>query len=192
MKKIVFLFVMTFALAGCQASNDAPATPQGTVEEATTQEAGAADTSPIRDTINISRDEAIKMFSKEYPSASLDEFGLDSENGVYYYEMSGFDEKHEYEMKVSARDASIVEKDRDKEFRPDNQALDLELFKNIDTLVEEAMKDAGEGYMLKSYSIDYEERGSFTKLEIELENAKGQDIEYEYNLNTQEFLKKDR
>lgn len=192
MKKFVFLFVMAFALVGCQASNDAPAAPQGTVEESTTQEAQAVATNPITDAVKISRDEAIQVFTGEYPSASLDEFELDSENGVYYYEMSGFEEKNEYELKISATDASIIEKDRDKEFRPDNKALDLELFKNIDTLVEEAMKDAGEGYVLKSYSIDYEERGSFTKLDIELENAKGQDIEYEYNLNTLELLEKDR
>lgn len=192
MKKFVFLFVMAFALVGCQASNDTPATPQGTVEEGTTQEAKAVATNPIPDAVKISRDEAIQVFAGEYPSANLDDFELDSENGVYYYEMSGFEEKNEYELKISATDASIIEKDRDKEFRPDNQALDLELFKNIDALVEEAMKDAGEGYVLKAYSVDYEERGSFTKLDIELENAKGQDIEYEYNLNTLELLEKDR
>lgn len=192
MKKFVLLFVMTFALAGCQAPNDAPAAPQGTVEEGTTQEAKAVATNPVPDAVKISRDEAIQIFADEYPSASLDEFALDSENGVYSYEMSGFEGKNEYELTISAADASIIEKDRDKEFRPDNKALDLELFKNIDALVEEAMKDAGEGYVLKSYSIDYEERGSFTKLDIELENAKGQDIEYEYNLNTLELLEKDR
>lgn len=191
MKKFVLLFVMTFALAGCQASNDAPAAPQGTVEEGTTQEAKAVATNPIPDAVKISRDEAIQVFAGQSPSASLDEFALDSENGVYYYEMSGFEGKNEYELTINATDASVIEKDRDKEFRPDNKALDLDLLKNIDTLVEEAMKDAGEGYVLKSYSVDYEEHGSFTKLDIELENAKGQDIEYEYNLGTQELLKKD-
>lgn len=192
MKKFVFLFVMTFALVGCQASNDAPAAPQGTVEEGTTQEAKAVATNPIPDAVKISRDEAIQVFAGEYPSANLDEFELDSENGVYYYEMSGFDETNEYEMKINATDASVIEKDRDKKLRPDNKPLDLDLFKNIDALVEEAKKDAGEGYVLKSYSVDYEEHGSFTKLDIELENVKGQDIEYEYNLGTQELLKKDR
>lgn len=192
MKKFVLLFVMTFALAGCQASNEAPAVKGGTVEESSTSEANAVLTDPTVDAVKISREEAIQAFTGAYPSATLDEFGLDSENGVYYYEMSGFEGKNEYELKINAMDASVIEKESDKEFRPDNQALDLNLLKNIDALVEEAMKDAGEGYVLKSYSVDYEERGSFTKLDIELENAKGQDIEYEYNLNTLELLEKDR
>lgn len=52
-----------------------------------------------------------------------------------------------------------------------------------------SLKDAGDGYHLNSFSIEHE--AGITKLEVEVENASGKDIEYEYNLETKELIKKD-
>lgn len=49
---------------------------------------------------------------------------------------------------------------------------------------------AGDGYHLNSFSIEHE--AGITKLEVEVENASGKDINYEYNLETKELIKKDK
>lgn len=113
-------------------------------------------------------------------------------DGLGYYEVHGFDKENEYELKLRADDGSTIGEETEKENTAGKKAIDLDLLEDLYNVLDAAVADAGEGYMLKSYSVDYEEQGSFTKLEIELENAKGQDIEYEYNLNTLELLEKDR
>ena len=39
--------------------------------------------------------------------------------------------------------------------------------------------------------MDYEESGAYTQLEVEVKNSNGKDIEYKYNMETGELIKKD-
>lgn len=61
----------------------------------------------------------------------------------------------------------------------------------MDDFVAETIKDAGSDYYLDSYSMDYEESGAYTQLEVEVKNSNGKDIEYKYNMETGELIKKD-
>lgn len=136
--------------------------------------------------------DAASFFAEKFPSVDIDEINFDMGDGLGHYEVHGFDKENEYELKLRADDGSTISEETEKENTAGKKAIDLDLLEDLYNILDAAVADAGEGYMLKSYSIDYEEHGSFTKLDIELENAKGQDIEYEYNLNTQELLEKDR
>lgn len=73
----------------------------------------------------------------------------------------------------------------------DNTAINLDLINEIQPLIDKSLTEAGSDYHLDSYSVEFEKNGNFNKLDIELENSKGQDIEFEYNLDTKELIKKD-
>ena len=196
MKKLILLLTMTLALAGCGASN-----PSTSGEDATGDQGSATTYEESQDyrppsvtfsSVKMRVWDAASIFAEKFPSTDIDEINFDMGDGLGYYEVHGFDKENEYELKLRADDGSTIGEETEKENTAGKKAIDLDLLEDLYNVLDAAVADAGEGYMLKSYSVDYEEQGSFTKLEIELENAKGQDIEYEYNLETQELLNKDR
>lgn len=199
MKKTILILalVLSLALVGC---NKAPATMDETDQSKMQDVASEADTAgddaktdsntATENAITLSADDAVKIFNDKYANVNIDEISFELDNGVYAYEINGFDDTSEYEMEINAADGSIIKDKVEKDNTSDKKAIDLGLIKNIDELVATSIKDAGDGYHLDSFSIEHE--AGITKLDIEVEDANGKDIEYEYNLETKELIKKDK
>ncbi len=195
---LVLALVLSLALVGCQGPN-APATMDETEQSKMQNVASEADTAgddaktdsntATENAITLSAEDAVKIFSDKYANVNIDEISFELDNGVYAYEINGFDDANEYELEVNAADGSIIKEKIEKDNTADKKAIDLGLIKNIDELVATSLKDAGDGYHLDSFSIEHE--AGITKLDIEVEDANGKDIEYEYNLETKELIKKD-
>ena len=196
---LVLALVLSLALVGCQGPN-APATMDETEQSKMQNVASEADTAgddaktdsntATENAITLSAEDAVKIFSDKYANVNIDEISFELDNGVYAYEINGFDDANEYELEVNAADGSIIKEKIEKDNTADKKAIDLGLIKNIDELVATSLKDAGDGYHLDSFSIEHE--AGITKLDIEVEDANGKDIEYEYNLETKELIKKDK
>ena len=194
---LVLVLVLSLALVGC---NKAPATMDETDQSKMQDVASEADTAgddaktdsntATENAITLSAEDAIKIFSDKYANVKIDEISFELDNGVYVYEINGFDDANEYELEVNAADGSIIKDKSEKDNTADKKAIDLGLIKNIDELVATSLKDAGDGYHLNSFSLEHE--AGITKLDIEVEDASGKDIEYEYNLETKELIKKDK
>lgn len=201
MKKtiLVLVLVLSLALVGC---NNAPQTMDETDQSKMQNVASEADTAgddaktdsntATENAITLSAEDAVKIFNDKYANVNIDEISFEKDNGVYAYEINGFDDANEYELEVNAADGSIIKDKSEKERDPDDKAIDLALLGNVNELIESAKTDAGEGFYLDSYSIDVEDSSSITKIEIEVKNTNGKDIEYEYNLETKELIKKDK
>lgn len=201
MKKTILILalVLSLSLVGCQGTN-APATMDETEQSKMQNVASEADTAgddaktdsntATENAITLSAEDAVKIFNDKYANVNIDEISFELDNGVYVYEINGFDDANEYEIEVNAADGSIIKDKREKDNTADKKAIDLGLIKNIDELVATSLKDAGDGYHLDSFSIEHE--AGITKLDIEVEDANGKDIEYEYNLETKELIKKDK
>ena len=191
MKKFILVLVFALGFAGCQKANTpAPA------ETDTKNETQVTDTTDEKATDqaaaeNISLEDALKVFTDKYPEASIEEVSFDVDNKVAKYEIEAFDESNEYEMEISAKDGSIIKDNFEKDNTTNKKAIDTSLISKVDDFVAETIKDAGSDYYLDSYSIDYEESGAYTKLEVEVKNSNGKDIEYKYNMETGELIKKD-
>lgn len=193
---LVLVLVLSLALVGC---NNAPQTMDETDQSKMQDVASEADTAgddantdsntATENAITLSAEDAVKIFGDKYANVNIDEISFEKDNGVYCYEINGFDDASEYELEVNAADGSIIKEKSEKDNTADKKAIDLGLIKNIDELVATSIKDAGDGYHLNSFSIEHE--AGITKLDIEVENASGKDIEYEYNLETKELIKKD-
>jgi len=198
MKKTILILalVLSLALVGC---NKAPQTMDETDQSKMQDVASEADTAgddaktdskaATENAITLSAEDAVKIFNDKYANVNIDEISFEKDNGVYAYEINGFDDANEYELEVNAADGSIIKDKVEKDNTSDKKAIDLGLIKNIDELVATSIKDAGDGYHLNSFSIEHE--AGITKLDIEVEDANGKDIEYEYNLETKELIKKD-
>lgn len=196
---LVLALVLSLALVGCQGPS-APATMDETDQSKMQNVASEADTAgddaktdsnaASENAITLSAEDAVKIFNDKYANVNIDEISFELDNGVYAYEINGFDDASEYELEVNAADGSIIKEKSEKDNTADKKAIDLGLIKNIDELVATSIKDAGDGYHLNSFSIEHE--AGITKLDIEVEDANGKDIEYEYNLETKELIKKDK
>ena len=190
MKKTILILalVLSLALVGCQGPS-APANENAngtTMIETNPDEVTNTPAADSTATVKLSAEDAIKIFTDKYANVKIDEISFEKDNGVYAYEINGF----EYEMEINAADGSIIKEKSEKDNTADKKAIDLGLIKNIDELVATSLKDAGDGYHLDSFSIEHE--AGITKLDIEVEDANGKDIEYEYNLETKELIKKDK
>lgn len=198
MKKTILILalVLSLALVGC---NKAPQTMDETDQSKMQDVASEADTAgddaktdsntATENTITLSAEDAVKIFGDKYANVNIDEISFEKDNGVYAYEINGFDDASEYELEINAVDGSIIKDKVEKDNTADKKAIDLGIIKNIDELVATSIKDAGDGYHLNSFSLEHE--AGITKLDIEVEDANGKDIEYEYNLETKELIKKD-
>lgn len=199
MKKTILILalVLSLALVGCQGTN-APATMDETDQSKMQNVASEADdaktdsNAATENAITLSAEDAVKIFNDKYANVNIDEISFEKDNGVYAYEINGFDDANEYELEINASDGSIIKEKSEKDRNLDDKAIDLALLESVDELIESVKTDAGEGFYLDSYSIDVEDSSSITKIDIEVKNTSGKDIEYEYNLETKELIKKDK
>lgn len=59
----------------------------------------------------------------------------------------------------------------------------------IDDLVNKSIAQAGQDYLLKDYSLYFDD--GISKFDVELENSQGKEAEFTYNLESGELLEKD-
>ncbi|MDU6743862.1 PepSY domain-containing protein [Peptoniphilus harei] len=132
---------------------------------------------------------AFDGFKKLHADAKVESFQLDIENGKAYYKVNGYDAENEYEVTVDAVTGDIV-KD---EFEAENTSaktadLQLEMIEAVDKYMEEALKDAGQGYEAGEYEVEFDNG----KYEVSVEVVNGnKDITYTYDYETGKLIEKD-
>ena len=125
----------------------------------------------------ISLDDAVAKFKETFTEEGIEVSGveLDEDDGKYAYDIQGFKENTEYELKIDAESGDILDKeevDDDNDDSDDDIAID---FINIIS-PQEAMTKALEnnkGYV-KSYELDHNDDG---KLVYEIDIEDGDDVE---------------
>ena len=132
---------------------------------------------------------AFDGFKKLHADAKIESFQLDIENGKAYYKVNGYDAENEYEVTVDAVTGDIV-KD---EFEAENTSaktadLQLEMIEAVDKYMQEALKDAGQGYEAGEYEVEFDNG----KYEVSVEVVNGnKDITYTYDYETGKLIEKD-
>ena len=107
---------------------------------------------------NLDRGIAFDGFKKLHADAKVESFQLEVENGKAYYKVSGYDAEKEYEVTVDAVTGDIV-KD---EFEAENTSaktadVQLEMIEAVDKYMDEALKDAGQGFEAGEYEVEFED-----------------------------------
>ena len=138
---------------------------------------------------NLDRGIAFDGFKKLHADAKIESFGLDVENGKAYYTVDGYDAKNEYEVKVDAVTGDIV-KDEVEAENTSNKVADVQeyMIESINKFMDEALKDAGQGYEAGEYEVEYDNNKYVVSVEVVNGNK---DITYEYDIETGKLIEKD-
>ena len=138
---------------------------------------------------NLDRGIAFDGFKKLHADAKVESFQLEVENGKAYYKVSGYDAEKEYEVTVDAVTGDIG-KD---EFEAENTSaktadIQLEMIEAVDKYMDEALKDAGQGFEAGEYEVEFED-GKYV-VTVEVVNGT-KDISYTYDYETGKLIEKD-
>lgn len=138
---------------------------------------------------NLDRGIAFDGFKKLHADAKVESFQLEVENRKAYYKVSGYDAEKEYEVTVDAVTGDIV-KD---EFEAENTSaktadIQLEMIEAVDKYMDEALKDAGQGFEAGEYEVEFED-GKYV-VTVEVVNGT-KDISYTYDYETGKLIEKD-
>lgn len=138
---------------------------------------------------NLDRGIAFDGFKKLHADAKVESFQLEVENGKAYYKVSGYDTEKEYEVTVDAVTGDIV-KD---EFEAENTSaktadVQLNMLEAVDKYMDEALKDAGQGFEAGEYEVEFED-GKYV-VTVEVVNGT-KDISYTYDYETGKLIGKD-
>lgn len=161
-------------------------------DETSTAEKQEAANSPTTDAyanISIQPEEAFDLYLNQYPNAAITQIQLDKEDGVYVYEVEGFEGSTEYELKIHSVDATILKEDIDTDDDTDDQPLTREQVAKVKALVDQALTDAGEGSTLEEWELAIDD--GIAKLEVDVDKQDGEDEERTYNVDTGELLEID-
>lgn len=139
---------------------------------------------------NLDRGIAFDGFKKIHPDAKVESFQLEVEDGKAYYKVEGYDAKNEYEITVDAMTGEIVKNEAKAEKTSDKTAdVQLAMLESVDKFMEEALKDAGQGYEAGEYGVELDDG----KYVINVEVVKGKkDITYKYDLESGKLIEKDK
>lgn len=141
--------------------------------------------------VNLTKEDAFKKFNDLYPNTNINEFSFskDLDKKLAKYEIEAYDQEREYEVEINATDSSII---RDKSKNEKTSSTDIilaDMLGGIDDLVNKSIAQAGQDYLLKDYSLYFDD--GISKFDVELENSQGKEAEFTYNLESGELLEKD-
>lgn len=191
MKKLtvfVLLLLLTFALVACTGNN--PNTNGGghTIgmkpDSTETQENIHHISTMNRATITPM--DAYDLYMENFPNTKVKKVQLNQENQLYVYEVEGFDDTNEHEVKMNSETGEIIHKKSELDAGP-HQEISKEFLTNVTKLVEHALQEVGEQAVLDSWEVENEH--GIIVLEIEIDLPNGQDVDYKYNLETEELIK---
>ncbi|WP_277217828.1 PepSY domain-containing protein [Peptoniphilus vaginalis] len=139
---------------------------------------------------NLDRGIAFDGFKKIHPDAKVESFQLEVEDGKAYYKVEGYDAKNEYEITVDAMTGEIVKNEAKAEKTSDKTAdVQLAMLESVDKFMEEALKDAGQGYEAGEYGVELDGGKYVANVEV----VKGKkDITYKYDLKSGKLIEKDK
>lgn len=141
--------------------------------------------------VNLTKEDAFKKFNDLHPNTNINEFSFskDLDKKLAKYEVEAYDQEREYEVEINATDSSII-RDKSKKEKTSSTAIILaDMLGGIDDLVNKSIAKAGQDYLLKDYSLYFDD--GISKFDVELENSQGKEAEFTYNLESGELLEKD-
>ncbi|OLR64754.1 PepSY domain-containing protein [Peptoniphilus porci] len=137
----------------------------------------------------MTKEEAFDEFKKLHADAKIESLKLKTEGTNLYYEIDGYDAEKEYEVTINAETKEIIKDEFEAEKKHDNVSdLQKNLLSSVDGLIEKSAAEAGEGYISKEYSVDYDDGRYVVEVEVEKD---GNDISYKYDIASGELIEKD-
>lgn len=140
--------------------------------------------------ISITPEEAARIFKNKNLNVNIKEVSLELKSGSYVYELSGYNETGKHKIKLNPATGSIIsEKSETGKNLVQDFAISDDHLSKINSLVDQSLKDAGDGYFLDEWEIELDD--GIIELKVELKDNSSNEIEYEYNVETGVLIEKD-
>lgn len=137
----------------------------------------------------LEKEVAFNNFTEMYKGAKITSFKLTEEKGSPAYEIDGYDDENEIELKLDASDGTVIKEEKDTlEADENKKEITIDMLNKIDSFIEKSDKEVQDGFVLDEYSLETDDG----KLILELEYTdKTKDISFEYDFESEDLLEKD-
>ncbi|MGX7394976.1 PepSY domain-containing protein [Carnobacterium mobile] len=116
---------------------------------------------------DVSMEEAVNKFNDTYSGAKITSVAIDNDSNSYVYEVKGYNDTNEVEVKVDAMTGEIVKKDTDdKDDVEDDDVLDLNGLVSPQEAMKAALDEVGSGYA-KEWEIDSKNGKVYYEIDVE-------------------------
>lgn len=200
-KKIVLPLILVFllTLTACTTDNVNLA-PDTDTPSVVNQTPGEDANSPEDDTTNdditgeyndikISPLEAFDKYMDKYPDTKVKKMELDEDYGEYVYEVKGYDDESEYELKIDPVNGDILKEEKDSRDDDEEEAISRGNVEKVADIVDKALKEAGAEYRLEEWTLKV--KNGRAQIEVEMDREDGDDFEYTYDVETGEIIDRD-
>lgn len=138
----------------------------------------------------VDTEQAFSKFMRTHGDAKVTEIKFDTKYNELEYKIEGYDASNEYQVRINAVTGEITSDDTknlDKEDKDDGIIEKGEINK-VNDLIKKAMNDSDDSLKFKKWSL--EDNDGKLEFEIEFKNIENKDVEYTYDVNSGELLKK--
>lgn len=139
--------------------------------------------------VKVRPEEAFDIFMERYQNAKVEKIQLDKDDGIFIYEIEGFEGNKEYEVKINSMDGEIIKEDVETDEDMDDIEITRAQVEKVMDIVDKALKDAGEGSKLDEWTLEMDD--GIAELEIEIDKKDTDDEERTYNVETGELIEID-
>lgn len=139
--------------------------------------------------IKVTTKEAYDIFLENLTDAKIKEMKLDYDNKAYYYDVEGYNDHSEYELKIDAQTGEVVKKERENK-ESNTKEISLSHIEKIDGFVEKAIEDSKESFDHIEWTAKIKNGKAILEIEVDKDNEN--DVDYIYDLETGKLLEKDQ
>lgn len=137
--------------------------------------------------IKLSPSDALKIYTDKYPGTTVKEVDLELKSNSYLYEIEGYDEEKTYEIYVDPVNGTILET-KEKLSKRIYKEINQEATDKIKEVVDKVLQETGPTSKLYKWSLEFED--GVLELDIRIRLESGENVDYRYNLATEEIIKK--
>lgn len=118
-------------------------------------------------TFSLSLEQAVETFMNNAGQGTLiNEIKLEMENGIYVYQINGYNGNQEIETDIDANTGNIVKNEVDTDDDIDQQVIELANIITPQEAMEKALQNAGAGFV-KEWELDLENGRTVYKVDLE-------------------------
>ena len=104
--------------------------------------------------IKLTPGEALNIYVKKYPNVKANKLELDLDRGSYVYEVEGYDDSNNYELKIDPLDGKVLKEEQKQRDDNDTGEITIENVNKIPQLIDKALKDAGNSYKVDKWELN--------------------------------------
>lgn len=138
--------------------------------------------------VGVDAEEIYNKFMDAHEGLEVSEIELSLKNNFYVYEIEGFSGSEEFEAEYDAQTGDLIQLETDT-YDGDKKPLIKDDLNFIKKYFDRSFEDVGEGYHLKEWTLKHKDKMKI--MEIEIVNEMNEEIEYKYNVDSDELIEKD-